>query len=249
MYEHSTRSFNFLESILAMGGLSSFYLTRPKTFYEGRGCSESEDRWHSRRGAPNVEGSNIRLVLEDGTPSLEGVSPKGLEGSQKSPPVVNVRSNDEDLETHLSRKSKPDPTVGTSDAFPKTRNNRLRLRSTNKLKSQPVSQTMSKPPPPPVNTKGSLSKHLKVLQPSSGLVSGPLPVRCLRYLGSSKVPITIPATPARSQAKGKGPEISATPIEPVIPTSRTQAAGQSVLQRVQFLKDENEGLVSELKAS
>ncbi|KAJ0508036.1 hypothetical protein HanIR_Chr11g0512881 [Helianthus annuus] len=39
MYEHSTRSFNFLESILAMGGLSSFYLTRPKTFYEGREMS------------------------------------------------------------------------------------------------------------------------------------------------------------------------------------------------------------------
>ncbi|KAF5780774.1 hypothetical protein HanXRQr2_Chr11g0475821 [Helianthus annuus] len=32
MYEHSTRAFNFLESILAMGGLSSFYPTRPITF-------------------------------------------------------------------------------------------------------------------------------------------------------------------------------------------------------------------------
>ncbi|KAJ0869440.1 hypothetical protein HanRHA438_Chr11g0489191 [Helianthus annuus] len=39
MYEHSTRAFNFLESILAMGGLSSFYPTRPKTFFEGREMS------------------------------------------------------------------------------------------------------------------------------------------------------------------------------------------------------------------
>ncbi|KAM0016688.1 hypothetical protein Hdeb2414_s0028g00699431 [Helianthus debilis subsp. tardiflorus] len=37
MYEHSTRAFNFPEGILAMGGLSPFYPTRPKAFYEGIG--------------------------------------------------------------------------------------------------------------------------------------------------------------------------------------------------------------------
>ncbi|KAM0044212.1 hypothetical protein Hdeb2414_s0010g00350581 [Helianthus debilis subsp. tardiflorus] len=37
MYEHSTRAFNFSEGILAMGGLSLFYPTHPRAFYDGRG--------------------------------------------------------------------------------------------------------------------------------------------------------------------------------------------------------------------
>ncbi|MFS7929172.1 hypothetical protein Hanom_Chr04g00329341 [Helianthus anomalus] len=101
----------------------------------------------------------------------------------------------------------------------------------------------------PVNTKGSLSKHLKTL------ASGSLPVSWLQYSffftfyavlgfllsfyplpifftlhGSSKAPIIIPAAPVTSQAKGKGPKISAAPIEPVVPTSPTQAISQSMFQ-------------------
>ncbi|MFS8020397.1 hypothetical protein Hanom_Chr16g01415091 [Helianthus anomalus] len=72
----------------------------------------------------------------------------------------------------------------------------------------------------PVNTKVSLSKHLKTLWPSSSLTSRPI-------LGSLKAPSTIPAAPVESQAKGKGPETSAAPIELVVPTYPTQATSQS----------------------
>ncbi|KAJ0686885.1 hypothetical protein HanOQP8_Chr11g0420681 [Helianthus annuus] len=36
MYEHPTRAFNFLEGILAMGGLSPLYPIRPKAFHENK---------------------------------------------------------------------------------------------------------------------------------------------------------------------------------------------------------------------
>ncbi|KAJ0815279.1 hypothetical protein HanPSC8_Chr17g0795681 [Helianthus annuus] len=156
MYEHSTHAFNFPEGILAMGGLSPFYPTRPKALYEGRemsfwsllqancrgifyvveGVVNQEMGGVLGGGAPNVEGLNAELVLGEGTPSLEGASHKGSEGSQNSPQVENVSCDDEDLETRLSRKRKPDPTIGTSDVVPEVRNIRSRLQSASSKKPQ-----------------------------------------------------------------------------------------------------------------
>ncbi|MFS7968125.1 hypothetical protein Hanom_Chr09g00793831 [Helianthus anomalus] len=81
------------------------------------------------------------------------------------------------------------------------RNIRHRLRSASNQKSQPISRAMSEAPP--VNTKGSLSKHLKNLRPSSGLF-----IYCEGFF-----------------------------------------RGAGMLQRVNALRDENEGLMSELKTS
>ncbi|MFS8020398.1 hypothetical protein Hanom_Chr16g01415101 [Helianthus anomalus] len=141
--EHSTHAFNFPEGILAMGGLSPFYPTCLKAFYEGIGkfflfvvvlvgpcllrtfgtaCLVISIGGVLGGGAPNVEGLNAELVLGEGTPSLEGASHKGSEGSQNSPQVENVSYDDENLETRLSRKCKPDPAIGTSDVVPEVRN-------------------------------------------------------------------------------------------------------------------------------
>ncbi|KAJ0466600.1 hypothetical protein HanIR_Chr14g0673921 [Helianthus annuus] len=89
MYEHSTRAFNFPEGILATGGLSPFYPTRPKALYEsiGKGVSYVVEGVVNQEmggvlggGAPNVEGSNVELVLGEGTPSLDGGFPQGIRG-------------------------------------------------------------------------------------------------------------------------------------------------------------------------
>ncbi|KAF5814311.1 hypothetical protein HanRHA438_Chr03g0120381 [Helianthus annuus] len=86
MYEHPTRAFNFPEGILAIGGLSPFYLTRPKVFYEGkemtlwsllqadcRGVSYVVEGVVNQEmgsvlggGTPDGGGSNAGLVLEGG---------------------------------------------------------------------------------------------------------------------------------------------------------------------------------------
>ncbi|KAF5780775.1 hypothetical protein HanXRQr2_Chr11g0475831 [Helianthus annuus] len=93
---------------------------------------------------------------------------------------------------------------------------------------------MSNPPPPPaVNIKGSLRYHVLLLM--QFWISYSISPPSFFILQGSKVPITIPATPAPSQAKGKAPEISATPIEPVIPTSRHQAADQNKFQLPSFI--------------
>ncbi|KAJ0746399.1 hypothetical protein HanOQP8_Chr05g0177161 [Helianthus annuus] len=171
--------------------------------------------------ASNAEGSNVEAVPRDGTPPLEGASPKGSEGSQNSPQVEDISSGNEDLETRLSPKRKLDPVAGTSEAIPKVRNIRSRLRSASNKKSQPASQTMFEVLP--VATKGSLSKHLEVLRPTSSLVSGPLP-------GSLKAPIAIPAASAPLKIKQKGLEVNVAPTEPLTHTSPTQASSQSRFQ-------------------
>ncbi|MFS8006716.1 hypothetical protein Hanom_Chr14g01252451 [Helianthus anomalus] len=112
---------------------------------------------------------------------------------------------------------KTDPEADTKAAILEPRNIRLRLRSASIQKSQPASRAASEIPPS--NAKGSLSKHLMTLRPSSVLVSDPL-------LGSSRAPIVIPAAPALSQAKGKAPEVSAAPTDPVAEVSPAQATGQ-----------------------
>ncbi|KAF5771363.1 hypothetical protein HanRHA438_Chr14g0681641 [Helianthus annuus] len=170
MYEHSTRASNFLEDIVEMGGLSHFYPTRPRAFYNGkvfgllrtemflwrllqadcRGVSYVVEVVVNQEmcgvlggGAPDVEGLNAELVPGEGTPPLEGASPKGSEGSQNSPQVENASSDDEDLATWLSRKRKPDLTIGTIEVVPEVRNIHSRLRSASSTKSQPASQTIS----------------------------------------------------------------------------------------------------------
>ncbi|KAM0037378.1 hypothetical protein Hdeb2414_s0013g00402511 [Helianthus debilis subsp. tardiflorus] len=132
MYEHSTRAFNFPEGILALGVLSPFYPTRPKALYKGRadyrgvsyvveGVVNQEMGGVLGGGAPNVEGSNVELVLGEETPSLKGASPKVSEGSQNSPQMENVSSDDEDLETRLSRKRKPNATFVHGCGVPATK--------------------------------------------------------------------------------------------------------------------------------
>ncbi|MFS7948330.1 hypothetical protein Hanom_Chr06g00558721 [Helianthus anomalus] len=96
-------------------------------------------------GGANVEGPNAEAVPGDKIPPLEGDSLKGSEGSQNSPQVEDINSGDEDLETRLSRKRKPDPVVGTSEAIPEVRNIRSRLQSASHKKSQHASHTMSEP--------------------------------------------------------------------------------------------------------
>ncbi|KAJ0771063.1 hypothetical protein HanPI659440_Chr07g0264751 [Helianthus annuus] len=172
MYEYSTHTFNFPEGNLVMGGLSTFYSTHPRTFYDGRGFVNQEMCDVLGGEAPNVEGLNAEAVPGDGTPHLKGASPKGSEGSQNSPQFEDISSGNEDLETRLSQKSKPDLVVGTTEAIPEVQNIRSGLQSTSNKKSQHASQSMFKALP--VATKGSLSTHLKILRPNLSFVSGPL---------------------------------------------------------------------------
>ncbi|KAJ0541707.1 hypothetical protein HanHA89_Chr09g0331541 [Helianthus annuus] len=55
--------------------------------------------------------------------------------------------------------------------------------------------------------------------------------------GSSKAPIVILTVSASSQAKGKGPEMSANPVEPVVAASPVQATGQSRFKLPGFFHD------------
>ncbi|KAJ0694829.1 hypothetical protein HanPI659440_Chr15g0613251 [Helianthus annuus] len=189
MYENSTRAFNFPEGIIAMGGLNPFYPNRLKAFLNGREMSlwnlmhadvkgvkfvvdavENQEMGVILGGeAPDVGGQDVEVVHGDWNPLFAEASPKGSEDSQNFANVENINNGDEDLETRLSHKRKFDPDVGTSEAVPEVRNIRSRLRSASNKKSQPTSQTRSEAPP--VATKGSLSKHLKVLRPSLSLVS------------------------------------------------------------------------------
>ncbi|KAF5756203.1 hypothetical protein HanXRQr2_Chr17g0811871 [Helianthus annuus] len=119
-------------------------------------------------GTPDVGGSAVGVI--EGTRFVKEDSSKGSEDYQSSPPVEKVSSGDEDLATRLSRTRKPDLMVDVNAVVPEPRSIRLRLRSASSQKSQPASRAASDAPP--VNTKGSLSKHLKTLRPSSNLVSG-----------------------------------------------------------------------------
>ncbi|KAM0025003.1 hypothetical protein Hdeb2414_s0021g00569331 [Helianthus debilis subsp. tardiflorus] len=75
----------------------------------------------------------------------------------------------------------------------------------------------------PATTKGSLSKHLKVLQPTSSLVSGPLP-------GSLKALIAILTSSAPLKIKQKGPKVTVVPTEAAVHASPTQASSWSRFQ-------------------
>ncbi|KAJ0603924.1 hypothetical protein HanHA300_Chr02g0043741 [Helianthus annuus] len=168
MYEHPARAFNFPERILSMGGLSPLYPIRPKAFHENKGVVNPEMGGVLGGNTPDVGGSAVEMI--DGTPSAKEGSSKGSEDSQHSPPAEDVSSWDEDSAMCFSRKYKPDPVVDVNVAIPAPRSICQRLRSASSQKSQPASRAASKAPP--MNTKGSLSKHLKILQPSSSLVSG-----------------------------------------------------------------------------
>ncbi|MFS7907203.1 hypothetical protein Hanom_Chr01g00068541 [Helianthus anomalus] len=158
---------------------------------------------------PDV-GSYVAAGEAEGTPSAREGSSERTEGSQSSPPVENVSGGDEDLDNRLSRKRKTDPDADTKVAIPEPRNILLRLRIASNQKSQPASGAASEIPP--ANAKGSLSKHLKTLRPSSSLVSEPLLVSLSCFL-----------SPASSRAKGKAPEVNAAPTNPVVESSPAQA--------------------------
>ncbi|MFS8027746.1 hypothetical protein Hanom_Chr16g01502341 [Helianthus anomalus] len=112
MYEHSTRAFNFPEGILAVGEMSLWSLLLADVrgvSYVVEGVVNHEMGDVLGGEAPNAEGLHVEAVPWDGTPPLERASPKGSEGSQNSPQVEDISSGDEDLETRLCRKRKPDP--------------------------------------------------------------------------------------------------------------------------------------------
>ncbi|KAJ0700268.1 hypothetical protein HanOQP8_Chr10g0365761 [Helianthus annuus] len=120
MYEHSTCAFNFPEGILALREMSLWNLLQADVrgvSFVVEGVFNQEMGVVLRGEAPNVEGPNVEAVPGDGTPSLEAASPKGLEGSQNSPQVEDISSGDEYLQTWLSRKRKPGPVVGISEAI------------------------------------------------------------------------------------------------------------------------------------
>ncbi|KAM0011736.1 hypothetical protein Hdeb2414_s0002g00049571 [Helianthus debilis subsp. tardiflorus] len=175
--------------------------------------------------APDVGGSTAGVI--EGTPSAKKGSSMGSEDSQHSPPMEDVSSGDEYLGTRLSWKRKPDPVVDVNVVIPEPRSILNRLRSASPQKSQPTSRAASQAPL--VNTKGSLLKHLKILRPSSSLVSGP-------FLGSFKAPIMISTAHATSQAKRKGLETSATPIDPIFGASPVQATGQSRFKLPEYFR-------------
>ncbi|MFS7951431.1 hypothetical protein Hanom_Chr07g00595091 [Helianthus anomalus] len=222
--------FGGCDRILAMGGLSHFYLIRPKAFHEEREMSLRSLLQTDCKGisfmvedvvnpeicgvlggnAPDVGGSAVGVI--EGTPSSKEGSYKGSENSQHSPRVENGNSTDEYLATRISRKPKPDLVVDVKVVIPEPRSILKRFRSACPQKSQPASRSASEAPL--VNTKGSLSKHLKILRPSTSL-------------GSSKAPNVISTAHASSQAKEKGLERSATPIDPIVGASPVQATGQS----------------------
>ncbi|KAM0012512.1 hypothetical protein Hdeb2414_s0052g00752971 [Helianthus debilis subsp. tardiflorus] len=118
------------------------------------------------REAPNAQGLNAEAVPGMGFLPLRGF-PKRVRGFSDYNQVEDISSGDEDLETRLSQKRKPDTVVGIIEVVLEVLNIRSRLRSASNKKSQPASQTMSKAFP--IATKVSLSTHLKVLRPTSTL--------------------------------------------------------------------------------
>ncbi|KAJ0734697.1 hypothetical protein HanPI659440_Chr11g0423161 [Helianthus annuus] len=134
MCENPTRAFNFPKGILAMGGLSPFYLIRPKAFHENKGVVNPEIGGVLGGRTPDVGCSVVGVV--EGTPSTKGGSSKGSEDSHNSPPVENVSSRDEDFLTRLSRKRNLDSPVNTGVVVPEARNIRHRLRRASSQKSQ-----------------------------------------------------------------------------------------------------------------
>ncbi|KAF5757052.1 hypothetical protein HanRHA438_Chr17g0832021 [Helianthus annuus] len=245
--ENPTRAFTFPEGVLAMGGLSPFYSVWPKTFIGKKGVEKKV-----------LEGS-----VQAGDSAIEGKDEEGSsDGKKDSQGSLRVKSSsndedDEDLETRLSRKQKVAQTSSPKVA-PVPRNIRLRLRSASNQKTFPATKASSELHP--AGVKGSLSKHLR----SSSLISEPL-------LGSSKASIEIPTAPSSSRVRDKTPEISAARITPTFNVSPLHATGTSkpshpeglvsqslckgffrgagMLQLMDELRRENEGLRIDLKTS
>ncbi|KAM0040279.1 hypothetical protein Hdeb2414_s0012g00391931 [Helianthus debilis subsp. tardiflorus] len=227
MYKNPTRAFTFSEGILAMGGLSPFYLVRPKAFF-----GKKMTLWGLLQG----DSKDVKFVVDDKVePGLsQGVEMRITEGSvqagdsavgekdegassgekEDSPGSFQVKSsndgNEEDLESRLARKRK----AVSPKQVPAPRGIRLRLRSASGQKAFPATKVASEFPP--TRVKGSLSKHLR----SSSLVSEPL-------LGSSQAPIEIPTAPSSSRVRDKTPEVSAACITPTFEISPHHATGTS----------------------
>ncbi|KAJ0773573.1 hypothetical protein HanOQP8_Chr03g0100821 [Helianthus annuus] len=167
---------------------------------------------------PDVGSSAAVGEVEKAPPTEEGSSER-TEGSQNPLTVKNISSeNHEYLASRLSWKRKVGSEAGSKVVVPEPQNICLRLRSASGQKSLLASRAASEVPP--TNTKGSLSKDLKTLRPSSSLISEPL-------LGSSKAPILIPAAPTSSRAKGKAPEVNVAPTYPAVEASPAQGNGTS----------------------
>ncbi|KAJ0712876.1 hypothetical protein HanRHA438_Chr09g0419931 [Helianthus annuus] len=167
MHEYPTRAFNFPEGILAVGGLSPLYPILPKAY-----CEKKGQPFVLEGKTPDLRSSAAVGEVEKAPSTKEGSSER-TEVSQNSPIVKNISSEKhKNLASRLSRKRKAGSEAGSKVVVPNPQNIRLRLRRDSGQKSLPAYRATSEVPP--TKTKGSLSKHLKTLRPSSSLVSEPL---------------------------------------------------------------------------
>ncbi|MFS7937558.1 hypothetical protein Hanom_Chr05g00429061 [Helianthus anomalus] len=146
MHENPTNAYNFLEEVLAMGGLNPSFL-----------------------GLLQADCRKIKFMVGDvgGKTPPQGEDPlEEIEGSL----LAKNSSNEEpdDLEIRFTRKQKVSPKAGSKAVIPESRSIRSRLRSASSQKPFPVSKVASKVPS--TGVKRSLSKNLK----TSSLVSEPL---------------------------------------------------------------------------
>ncbi|KAF5778703.1 hypothetical protein HanRHA438_Chr12g0561911 [Helianthus annuus] len=210
MHENPTRAYNFLEGVLAMGGMSPLYSVRPRAYFGKKEKSSWEGEFVYVGGSAATERG-------EETSSQEEDSSKEVEGSKGSLLSKNSSGDEhEDLESRLIRKRKASTEVSHKAVIPEPRNIRLRLRSASGQKPFPASKATSEVPP--TGAKSSLSKHLK----SSSL-------------GNSKAPIVIPAAPAFSRVKDKAPETSVAHTTPATEVSPLRATGTSKLKQPEDL--------------
>ncbi|KAJ0788498.1 hypothetical protein HanPI659440_Chr05g0192421 [Helianthus annuus] len=157
------------------GRFELFYPSRLKAFLGGNSESFAGCCFFCSVGilgvsfvVEGIENQEMGVVPWDGVPRVEG---QEVEWWRR-------------LGDSLSCKCKSDLVVGAGKVVPEVRNIPSRLRIASNKKSQPTSQTMSEALP--IADKVPLSKHLKVLRPSSNLVSrlslGPSRLRFLFWL-------------------------------------------------------------------
>ncbi|KAM0014357.1 hypothetical protein Hdeb2414_s0016g00496981 [Helianthus debilis subsp. tardiflorus] len=181
-------------------------------------------------------------VQTGGAAAVEGDEGASSDGKESSPDSLQVKDSShddkEDLESRLARKRK----AVSPKPVPAPRDIRLRLRSASGQKAPPAMKATSELPP--IGVKGSLSKHLR----SSSFVSEPLLSSVVRTPETARDFLSHAVPPSHRFMNSAlrddlfGDQYSMSLCEGFF-------RGVGLLQRVDDLRKENEGLKSDLKTS
>ncbi|KAJ0595867.1 hypothetical protein HanRHA438_Chr04g0160291 [Helianthus annuus] len=220
MHENPTRAFTFPEGVLAMGGLSPFYSVRPKAFFRKKGIPLPLDLLQMTLWGLLQGGCrDVKFMVGD------KVKPSMSRGVEKKVPESSVQAGDFAVEG----KDEESSSDGKEDS-----QGSLRMKSSSNDEDDEDLETR-------------LIRKRKAAQASSPK-------------GSSKALIEIPTAPSSSRVRDKTLEISVARITPAFDVSPLHATGTichflrvfrgvGMLQQMDELRRENEGLKADLKTS